>query len=129
MQHPELSTGVKTLDQLLIGDVCNTAALQVEHVYIDDNPRYSYRAIMIDPARHFLPVKDVKFFIDQMSRFKFNVLQIHLTDDQGWRIEIKSHPKLTEIGANRKPAVKVPITVSTHRRRLRKSSHTQPNAI
>ncbi len=95
--------GVKTLDQLLIGDVCNTAALQVEHVYIDDNPRYSYRAIMIDPARHFLPVKDVKFFIDQMARFKFNVLQIHLTDDQGWRIEIKSHPKLTEIGANRKP--------------------------
>lgn len=95
--------GVKTLDQLLLGDVCNTVALQVEHVYIDDNPRYSYRAIMIDPARHFLPVKDVKFFIDQMARFKFNVLQIHLTDDQGWRIEIKSHPKLTEIGANRKP--------------------------
>lgn len=95
--------GVKTLDQLLIGDVCNTAALQVEHVCIDDNPRYSYRAIMIDPARHFLPVKDVKFFIDQMARFKFNVLQIHLTDDQGWRIEIKSHPKLTGVGANRKP--------------------------
>lgn len=94
--------GVKTLDQLLIGDVCNTVAQQIEYVCIDDNPRYGYRAIMIDPARHFLPVKDVKFFIDQMVRFKFNVLQMHLTDDQGWRIEIKSHPKLTEIGANRK---------------------------
>ena len=95
--------GLKTLDQLLMGDICNTAEHRIEHIHIDDNPRYGYRAVMIDPARHFLPVKDVKFFIDQMARFKFNVLQLHLTDDQGWRIEIKSHPKLTEIGANRKP--------------------------
>ena len=75
--------GLKTLDQLLIGDICNTAEQRIEHIYIDDNPRYGYRAVMIDPARHFLPVKDVKFFIDQMARFKFNVLQLHLTDDQG----------------------------------------------
>ena len=95
--------GLKTFDQLLVGDVCNTKAKRIACISIDDNPRYSHRAIMIDPARHFLPVNDVKFFIDQMARFKFNVLQIHLTDDQGWRIEIKSHPKLTEIGANRKP--------------------------
>ena len=100
--------GLKTLDQLLIGDICNTAAKRIEHVYIDDTPRYGYRAIMIDPARHFIPVKDVKFFIDQMARFKYNVLQIHLTDDQGWRLEIKSHPRLTEIGANRKPGAPTP---------------------
>ena len=56
---------------------------------------------MLDPARHFIPIEDVKMFIDQISRFKYNILQLHLTDDQGWRIEIKSHPKLTEIGAYR----------------------------
>ena len=95
--------GVQTLDQLLLGDICNTTAGKVEHIHIDDSPRYPHRAIMLDPSRHFLPVKDIKFFIDQMVRFKFNVLQLHLTDDQGWRIEIKSHPELTAIGAFRKP--------------------------
>ncbi len=98
-----LFCGLQTLDQILIGDICNTIAGKVEHITIDDQPRYSHRAIMLDPARHFLPAKDVKFFIDQMARFKFNVLQLHLTDDQGWRIEIKSHPELTAIGSQRKP--------------------------
>lgn len=96
-----LFMALQTLNQILIGDVCNTTSQKVEHINIDDKPRYAHRAIMIDPARHFLPVEDVKFFIDQMARFKFNILQMHLTDDQGWRIEIKSHPKLTEIGAFR----------------------------
>ena len=96
-----LFMALQTLDQILIGDFCNTADKKVEHIRIDDKPRFAHRAVMIDPARHFLPVKDVKFFIDQMARFKYNVLQLHLTDDQGWRIEIKSHPKLTEIGAFR----------------------------
>ena len=96
-----LFMALQTLDQILIGDVCNTADKRIEHIRIDDKPRFAHRAIMIDPARHFLPVNDVKFFIDQMARFKYNVLQLHLTDDQGWRIEIKSHPKLTEIGAFR----------------------------
>ena len=49
---------------------------------------------MLDPARHFLPIKDIKFYIDQMARYKYNVLQLHLTDDQGWRVEIKSRPEL-----------------------------------
>ncbi len=98
-----LFLALQTLDQLLLGDVCNTAAGRIAHISIDDAPRYPHRAIMLDPARHFLPVKDVKFFIDQMARFKYNVLQLHLTDDQGWRIEIKSHPELTSIGAQRKP--------------------------
>ena len=57
---------------------------------------------MLDPARHFIPVKDVKRYIDQMAKFKFNVLHLHLTDDQGWRIEIKKYPLLTEIGSKRK---------------------------
>lgn len=96
-----LFLALQTLDQILTGDVCNTSANRVAHIRIDDQPRYAHRAVMIDPARHFLPVKDVKFFIDQIARFKYNVLQIHLTDDQGWRIEIKSHPELTQKGAFR----------------------------
>ena len=94
--------GIATLDQILLGDITNTALQKIEHIEIDDAPRYSFRAIMLDPARHFIPVKEIKFFIAQMARFKFNVLQLHLTDDQGWRIEIKSHPELTEKGAFRK---------------------------
>lgn len=96
-----LFMALQTFEQILIGDVCNTKSQKIEHIKIDDKPRFDLRAIMIDPARHFLPVEDVKFFIDQMARFKFNTLQMHLTDDQGWRIEIKSHPELTSIGAFR----------------------------
>ena len=91
----------QTLDQILLGDICNTANGKIAFIRIDDSPRFPFRAIMLDPARHFLPVADIRFFIDQMARFKFNTLQLHLTDDQGWRIEIKSHPKLTETGAFR----------------------------
>lgn len=94
---------IMTLDQILLGDICNSRNAKVAPVQIKDAPRYGYRAVMLDPARHFLPVEDVKFFIDQMARYKYNVLQLHLTDDQGWRIEIKSHPELTRIGAFRNP--------------------------
>lgn len=96
-----LFMALQTLDQIFCGDVRNTFQNKIEHISIDDKPRYPFRAVMIDPARHFIPVKDVKFFIDQMARFKFNALQLHLTDDQGWRIEIKSRPSLTGIGAKR----------------------------
>lgn len=86
--------GVMTLDQLLLGDVCVTSQKKLSSVYIDDAPRFAHRALMLDPARHFLPVDDVKFYIDQMARYKYNILQLHLTDDQGWRVEIQKHPKL-----------------------------------
>lgn len=95
--------GLQTLDQILIGDIGNTRQRRIAPISIDDAPRFEYRALMLDPARNFLPIEDIKFFIDQMARFKYNALQLHLTDDQGWRIEIKSHPELTEIGANRNP--------------------------
>lgn len=101
--YAALFYGLKTLDQLLLGDVCNTANGQIAPIRIDDAPRYGYRALMLDPARHFLPVEDVKFYIDQMANYKYNVLQLHLTDDQGWRVEIKKHPGLTKIGAFRNP--------------------------
>ena len=86
--------GVMTLHQLMLGDVCSTRHKSIASVVIDDAPRFPYRALMLDPARHFLPVDDVKFYIDQMARYKYNVLQLHLTDDQGWRVEIKKHPTL-----------------------------------
>lgn len=94
---------LQTLDQILLGDICRTSSLEIGYIKIDDEPRFPVRAIMLDPARHFIPTDDVKFFIDQMARFKFNVLQLHLTDDQGWRIEIKSRPELTAKGAFRTP--------------------------
>ena len=92
---------IKTLNQLLLGDVLNTSKGKIAAIRIEDAPRFEYRGVMLDPARHFLPIEDVKLFIDQIAQYKYNALQLHLTDDQGWRIEIKSHPELTNIGAFR----------------------------
>lgn len=94
--------GIKTLDQLLIGDGGTSLRESLAAVKIIDRPRFEYRALMLDPARHFIAIKDIKRYIDQMAKFKFNVLHLHLTDDQGWRIEIKKYPLLTEIGSKRK---------------------------
>jgi hexosaminidase len=66
---------------------------------IIDSPQFTHRGSMLDVARHFFNVKDVKKYIDVLSYYKFNVLHLHLSDDQGWRIHIKSWPKLTEVGA------------------------------
>ena len=68
-------------------------------VTIEDHPRFGWRGLMLDVSRHFFTVAQVKDYIDQMVKYKFNILHLHLTDDQGWRIQIKSLPKLTEIGA------------------------------
>ncbi|HEU4609596.1 MAG TPA: beta-N-acetylhexosaminidase [Chitinophagaceae bacterium] len=68
-------------------------------VNITDYPRFAWRGLMFDVARHFFTVADVKQYIDQMVRYKYNLLHLHLTDDQGWRIEIKSLPELTKTGA------------------------------
>lgn len=95
--------GIRTFDQLLLGDGGNAPCTVVGGVRIADSPRFAYRALMLDPARHFIPTGEVKRFIDLMVRFKFNVLQLHLTDDQGWRVEIKAYPGLTEKGAFRNP--------------------------
>ena len=72
---------------------------QIPLTEITDYPRVGWRGLMLDVSRHFFTVEEVKTFIDQMSRYKYNRLHWHLTDDEGWRIEIKSLPKLTEIGA------------------------------
>ena len=96
--------GIQTLRQLLPEQVFSkTKAEGVEWkvpcVKISDYPRFQWRGLLVDPARHFIPKQDLMRFIDIMALHKFNSLQIHLTDDQGWRIEIRKYPKLTETGA------------------------------
>ncbi len=71
-------------------------------ISINDYPRFSYRGLHLDVGRHFYPADSVKKFIDLMAQYKYNRFHWHLTEDQGWRIEIKKYPKLTEVGAWRK---------------------------
>lgn len=74
----------------------------VPAVQIQDAPRFTWRGTMIDVARHFMPKHDLLRFIDLMAMHRLNVLHLHLTDDQGWRIEIRRYPRLTEAGAWRR---------------------------
>ena len=74
-------------------------------VTITDAPRFDYRGMMLDVSRHFMPADSVKCYIDMLALHNVNRLHFHLTDDQGWRIEIKKYPKLTEIGSKRKETV------------------------
>jgi len=87
----------------LISAADKAAPLQIPAVTISDHPRFAWRGLLLDSARHFQSPEFVKHFIDQMAQHKLNVLHWHLTDDQGWRIEIKKYPKLTEVGAWRTP--------------------------
>jgi len=75
---------------------------RIPAVEILDQPRFKYRGMHLDVGRHFMPVEFVKKYIDLMSQYKFNKFHWHLTEDQGWRIEIKKYPRLTEIGSKRK---------------------------
>ena len=72
-------------------------------VKISDYPRFAWRGLMLDCSRHFFPKEMVKRYIDEMVKYKLNTFHWHLTDDQGWRIEIKSLPLLTKVGAWRVP--------------------------
>jgi len=76
------------------------SAWSVPATSVADQPRFAYRGAMLDVARHFFPVDDVLRFIDAIALLKLNVLHLHLTDDQGWRLEIESWPELTGIGAS-----------------------------
>jgi hexosaminidase len=96
--------GVQTLLQLFPPDIESKTMIraynwQVPGVSIRDYPRFGWRGLMLDVARHFFTKQQVKDFIDNMIKYKYNLLHLHLTDDQGWRLEIKSLPKLTEVGA------------------------------
>lgn len=90
--------GIQTLRQWVPLGSDQAAACE-----ITDSPRFGWRGLMLDSSRHIQSVEEIKTYLDQMALYKFNVFHWHLTDDQGWRIEIKSRPKLTEVGAWRVP--------------------------
>ncbi|MBB4079291.1 hexosaminidase [Lewinella aquimaris] len=89
---------VKTLEQVLHFSGADAGAVYISEGSIEDQPRFAYRGYMLDVARHFFNVEEVKAVIDRIAAYKINHLHLHLSDDQGWRIEIKSWPKLAEIG-------------------------------
>ena len=98
--------GIQTLRQLLPPPVFSPKRIEgvewtLPCVTITDYPRFEWRGLLIDPARHFIPVKDFKHYVDAMALHKFNRLQVHLTDDIGWRIEIKKYPDLTRLASHR----------------------------
>ncbi|WP_207533356.1 beta-N-acetylhexosaminidase [Desertivirga arenae] len=96
--------GVQSLLQLfpkeIEGDkLVRNIRWQIPCVSVTDYPRFGWRGLMFDVSRHFFTKEEVKRYIDNMVKFKYNLLHLHLTDDEGWRIQIKSFPKLTEVGA------------------------------
>ncbi len=97
--------GIQTLIQLLpvpgVGSAVTNSKLPIPFVSIKDYPRFGYRGLMLDCGRHFFSVDYVKKYIDYIALHKMNYFHWHLTEDQGWRIEIKKYPKLTEIGSKR----------------------------
>ncbi|GAA0266648.1 beta-N-acetylhexosaminidase [Actinomadura nitritigenes] len=98
--------GAQTLRQLLPPEAYRKAAagrsLPLPHVRIEDRPRFAWRGCLLDVARNFLPKADLLRFIDLMALHKLNILHLHLTDDQGWRLEIRRYPRLTGVGAWRR---------------------------
>ncbi|MFF1926263.1 beta-N-acetylhexosaminidase [Streptomyces sp. NPDC058221] len=100
-----LHWGVQTLRQLLGPDAHRNAPVDPDRVWtvpsctIEDRPRFAWRGLMLDVARHFMPKADVLRQLDLLAAHKLNVFHFHLTDDQGWRVEIKRYPRLTEVGS------------------------------
>ena len=94
---------LQTLRQLLPAQIEGAAGTgsewRVPALRIEDEPRFGYRCLLLDPSRYFIPKSEVFKIIEAMSMLKLNKLHLHLTDDNGWRIEIKRYPKLTEVGA------------------------------
>ncbi|WP_128546038.1 beta-N-acetylhexosaminidase [Larkinella soli] len=102
--------GVQSLLQLMPPQIFGDAVAQgvdwsVPACQIEDQPRFAYRGVMLDVGRHFFPVEFIKKYIDLAALHKMNTLHWHLTEDQGWRIEIKKYPKLTQIGSVRKQSM------------------------
>ena len=97
--------GMQTVLQLLPAEVESKTVVNTDWtlpcVNIEDAPRFAYRGVHLDPCRHFMTVEETKRQLDVMAMLKMNRMHWHLTEDQGWRIEIKKYPKLTEVGATR----------------------------
>ena len=103
--------GVQTIRQLLpaqvevAGGVKGEASLSIPACTIKDQPRFSYRGLHLDVGRHMFPVEEIKKYIDILALHKINTFHWHLTEDQGWRIEIKKYPELTRVGSQREETV------------------------
>ena len=93
--------GLMTLEQLCIGNGSGARSEKIPALHIADQPRTQIRELMVDPVRHFIPFADLKAFVVEMARYKYNALHLHLVDDQGWRIEIKKYPQLTQKASDR----------------------------
>ena len=124
--------GVQTLLQMLPPEIKSSREQKgtdwtIPCADITDKPQFAWRGLMLDVSRHWFTKEEVKKYIDELAEYKMNVFHWHLTDDQGWRLEIKSLPRLTEVGAWRAPRVgqwwshsnrekKLLTEVSTHRK-------------
>ena len=95
--------GIQTLRKAV--DVAEGSNVELPAVEIKDQPRFGYRGMMLDVGRHFFSIDEIKTYIDMMALHNINRFHWHLSEDQGWRIEIKKYPKLTEIGSQRKETV------------------------
>ena len=95
--------GIQTLRKSV--GVSMGSAVEVPAIEVVDKPRFSYRGMMLDVGRHFFSMDEIKTYIDMLALHNVNRFHWHLTEDQGWRIEIKKYPKLTEIGSKRKETV------------------------
>ena len=93
--------GAMTLAQLISPDHAFGQPVRIPAVTIDDAPRFGWRGLMVDTARHFQSLPSLYAIVDQMASVKLNTLHLHLTDDQGWRFEVKAYPRLTQIGSIR----------------------------
>lgn len=97
--------GIQSLVQMMPAMEERLNAVNIPAAEITDYPRFEWRGLHLDVCRHFMPKKFVLKYIDYMAMHKFNTLHFHLTEDQGWRIEIKKYPRLTEVGSMRKETI------------------------
>jgi hexosaminidase len=124
-----ITHGTQTLRQLLPPAIFRRAvvadvAWTVPSVDIEDAPRFSWRGSHLDVGRHFMPKATVLKHIDLLALHKLNIFHWHLTEDQGWRIEIKKYPKLTEVGAWRKDSMVPPLTRDPEKRKFSGQPHS-----
>jgi hexosaminidase len=120
--------GGVTLWQVITSKPLQGVAIELPAVKITDEPRFAWRGLMLDSARHYQSPEYIKQFIDWMALHKMNTLHWHLTDDQAWRLEIKKYPKLTSVGAWRVPAgaaARADIDPKTGKPRLYGGFYTQ----
>lgn len=112
---------LETVKQLLPAAIYRDAPISgtqwiVPAVHVEDSPRFSWRGMHLDASRHFMPKEFVKKFIDQLAQHKMNRFHWHLTEDQGWRIEIKKYPRLTEVGSCREQTLVGPYVTDPAKR-------------